>query len=334
MAAALTSSRQTGEAKSAGTPKVAALRAAAVLSGAAATIHVWAALGHFREWWGYGLIFLATAVVQAVFAAGLLRRPDQPFLLAVVAGNLAIVGGYVLTRTVGVPFLGPHAWHPEKVGALDLAATASEVALAVAVVPLLVGGYRAAVGHALLLFGVAGALAAGGWGVLASLGAEPPAASVGSWAQVPGGLLRVDRVAPERMAPMQMNKFGEQGMSMGASTGMDMAPDGQRRFAVDVTLAAGEGGELAYSPDRFRLTGAGVEATAPIRDTLSEGSVPAGGRISGTLVFQAPETAEDLKVSLSDGGTPVALPLEPTASKNEGATGGNTDGNAGGGHDH
>lgn len=328
MAAALTLPRNARDGEAAATPKMAVLCAAAALSVAAALVHVWAAFQHFQQWWGYGAMFLATAAVQAIFAAGLLRWPGQQFLLAVVAGNLSIAGGYVVTRTIGMPFLGPHAWHPESVGTLDLAATVSEIALAVAVVTLLVGRYRAAVGYATLLFGVVGALGAGGWGVVSSLGAEPPAAQVGSWVQAPGGLMRVDRVAPESMAAMQMDKFAEQGMSMGAPTGMDMAPDGQRRFAVDVTLAAGEDGELAYSPDEFRLTGAGTEGSAPLRDTLLEGTVPAGGRVSGTLVFQAPEGAEDLKLSLGDGGNPVALPLEPTSGENGG------EGGKGGGHEH
>ncbi|QIN84433.1 hypothetical protein GBA63_18630 [Rubrobacter tropicus] len=325
MAAALTSPRNVRDGEAAATPKRAVLCAAAALSVAAVLIHVWAAFQHFQQWWGYGAMFLATAAVQAIFAAGLLRRPGQQFLLSVVAGNLSIAGGYVVTRTVGMPFLGPHAWHPEKVGGLDLAATASEVALAVAVITLLVGRYRAAVGHVLLLFGVVGALSAGGWGISSSLGAEPPAARVGSWVQAPGGLLRVDRVAPESMAAMQMDKFAEQGMSMGDPMGMDMAPEGQRRFAVDVTLAAGEGGDLAYSADDFRLTGEGMEGAGPLRTTLTDGPVPAGGRISGTVVFQAPEDADGLELSLGVGGDPVALPLEPTSGEN---------GGDGGGHEH
>ena len=39
-------------------------------------------------------------------------------------------------RTVGVPFIGPHAWHPEEVGRLDLAATTLELLLVVALVAL------------------------------------------------------------------------------------------------------------------------------------------------------------------------------------------------------
>ena len=343
MAATLTSPSKVAETKDAPaapaataptkSSRSATLRAAAALSAAAALVHLWVAPQHLQEWWGYGALFLATAAAQMIFAAGLLRSPGQPFLLAGVAGNLSIVVGYVVTRTVGVPFVGPHAWHPEGVGPLDVAATASEMALVVVVITLLVGRYRAAVGHALLSAGVAFALSAGAWGTFASIGAEPPAAKIGGWVDASGGLLRVDRVAPESMAAMQMGKFAEQGMSMGSATGMDMAPDGQRRFAVDVTLAAPEDGELAYSTDEFRLTGAGLEGTGPHRDTLSEGSIPAGSRVSGTLVFQAPEDADGLELRLGEGGDPVALPLEPISGNGGGEDGG-AEGGAGGGHQH
>jgi hypothetical protein len=53
-------------------------------------------------------------------------------LLAGVAGNLAIVALYLLTRTVGIPLFGPEAGRVEAVGFADVCATASEVGIGVA----------------------------------------------------------------------------------------------------------------------------------------------------------------------------------------------------------
>jgi hypothetical protein len=115
------------------------LRPAAALSLAAALIHVWAMPEHFREWWAYGALFLLAALAQGLFGVALLRWPRRPLFLAGIAGNLSVVTFYIMTRTVGVPFFGPHAWHPEPVGALDLTATTAEVSLVVALVALAKG---------------------------------------------------------------------------------------------------------------------------------------------------------------------------------------------------
>ena len=138
------------------------VRYAAALSLTAASIHLWAAPEHLGEWWGYGTFFLATALGQGLYGVALLLhglgRPRSLLLLGAV-GNLAIVVLYVLTRTVGVPLLGPHAGEVEGVAPLDLAATTSELVLVVALAALardrdLLGGRRgtAAFGLALALF--------------------------------------------------------------------------------------------------------------------------------------------------------------------------------------
>src|SRR3712207_7654250 len=63
----------------------------------------------------------------------LFRSPSRPLLLLLgVGGNLSIVVLYLLTRTVGIPFFGPHAGEVEGVGVADLSATAAELALVVA----------------------------------------------------------------------------------------------------------------------------------------------------------------------------------------------------------
>ena len=108
------------------------LYAAAGLSLLAASIHLWVAPEHFEEWWGYGAFFLVAAAAQALYAPLLLRLPTRAVLLAGVAGNLAIVGLYLLTRTVGIPLFGPEAGEVEGIGFADVCATASEAGIAMA----------------------------------------------------------------------------------------------------------------------------------------------------------------------------------------------------------
>jgi FtsP/CotA-like multicopper oxidase with cupredoxin domain len=110
---------------------------AAALTVVAASVHAWATPEHFEEWWGYGVFFLLVAAAQGVYGPALLRWPRRPVLLAGIVGNLAIIALYLVTRTVGVPFFGPHAGEVEEVGVIDLVATLAEVALVVALAALL-----------------------------------------------------------------------------------------------------------------------------------------------------------------------------------------------------
>ncbi len=98
----------------------------------AASMHAWVMPEHFEEWWGYGVFFLLVAAAQGFYGVALLRRPGPPLFLLGIAGNLAVVVLYVVTRTVGIPFLGPHAGEVEEVGILGLSATVVEVALVIA----------------------------------------------------------------------------------------------------------------------------------------------------------------------------------------------------------
>jgi hypothetical protein len=108
--------------------RVTAPLAAALLSLAVAWVHLAYAASHFRQWWAYGAFFVAAGAGQALFAPLVLRRPWPAVLYAGIAGNAAIVGMYVLTRTAGPP-LGPHARVPEPAGPIDLATTAGEIVL-------------------------------------------------------------------------------------------------------------------------------------------------------------------------------------------------------------
>ena len=116
------------------------LYAAAVFSLLAALMHLWAMPGHFEEWWGYGTFFLVSAVAQGAYGAALLRLPSRPLLVLGIGGNLSIVALYLLTRTVGIPFFGPHAGEVEGVGVSDLLATGAELALVVALGAVLLRG--------------------------------------------------------------------------------------------------------------------------------------------------------------------------------------------------
>lgn len=160
-------------------------------------------------------------------------------------------------------------------------------------------------------------LIAGVWGFSSSLAAGPAPVRTGEAVEVPGGLMRVDKVTPEHMAPMQMDKFAKKGMNM---SGMvpDMTPKGFRRFSVDVTLVGQESGGLAYSVDRFRISGEGTKETKPLRGEFEPGTVPEGSVVSGTMIFQVPEDAKGLRMSF-DGGTPVALDLKPGKAGNGGS---------------
>ena len=123
----------------------AVLYAASALSMVAALTHLWAMLGHFEEWWVYGFFFLVAAVAQGLYGIAVLRRPGMPLLLSGVAGNLAVIFLYVVTRTTGVPFFGPHAGEVEGIGGVDLVATMAEVALVCVLAALLRPGRLEAV---------------------------------------------------------------------------------------------------------------------------------------------------------------------------------------------
>jgi hypothetical protein len=106
---------------------VTTLHVGAALSLLAAIIHLWVMPEHFEEWWGYGTFFLVVAIAQGLYALFLLRRPGRPILLLGVAGNLIVVILWVVTRTSGIPLVGPHAGEVEEVGALDLLCTLAEL---------------------------------------------------------------------------------------------------------------------------------------------------------------------------------------------------------------
>lgn len=117
---------------------------AATLSLAAAAIHLVAAPDHLQEWWGYGSFFLIAAGAQAVFGLLLLGQPwrfdeqgdydparNEPLVRTLLTTAVVLTAGivvlYVVTRTVGIPLLGPEAGVVEPVDGAGVAATTLEV---------------------------------------------------------------------------------------------------------------------------------------------------------------------------------------------------------------
>src|SRR5215207_8781139 len=128
----------------------------------AAVIHVWAMPEHFGEWWLYGALFLLVASLQGFYGVALWRWAGRTVFILGMGGNLAIVGFYLATRTVGVPF-GPHVGEVEAVGGLGLTATMCEVALVITLAVLFWMGARESIRGAEV------ALAEGGGGAAAAL---------------------------------------------------------------------------------------------------------------------------------------------------------------------
>src|SRR4051794_20020414 len=144
-------------------PRLAAPAVAAALSLLVAWVHLAYAASHLRQWWAYGAFFVAAGAGQALFAPLVLRRPGPFVALVGIAGNLAIVGMYIVTRTAGPP-LGPHAHVPEPAGAIDLATTAAEIALVGVLLTLLGARPRRLAANLLLVGGaVLWALRLGGY---------------------------------------------------------------------------------------------------------------------------------------------------------------------------
>ena len=114
------------------------------LSIAAGVAHGLVAPEHFREWWGYGLFFGLAAIAQ-VFYGGLLliapwrydatgglrpstARTDRIFYIAGALGMAALIAVYVISRSVGIPVLGPDAGRIEPITPAGLTTKVLEAA--------------------------------------------------------------------------------------------------------------------------------------------------------------------------------------------------------------
>jgi hypothetical protein len=98
---------------------------AVVSSTAAAGVHAAVAPEHFRESLLPGWFFVGLTLLQLVWAVAVATADGRLVLRAGAAGNLAVIGLWVVTRTLGLPFglLGA----PEPVGPWDLACAGWEL---------------------------------------------------------------------------------------------------------------------------------------------------------------------------------------------------------------
>lgn len=100
----------------------------AALSAGAAAIHFAVVFEHFSEYMLYGVFFLVISWAQVIWPVVLLWRPSRLWLSLGIAGNAAVIGVYVASRTAGLPF-GPDLHDVEAVGALDVVSCVLEAAL-------------------------------------------------------------------------------------------------------------------------------------------------------------------------------------------------------------
>jgi hypothetical protein len=128
---------------------------AAGLSLVAAWIHFSYTASHWRDWWAYGVFFLAMGVFQSLCVPAILRWPRNTWVaLATIAGNLGIVAMYFYSRAIYVP-LGPHTGVVEDVGAIDMGTTAGEIVIVAIMLTLTGSRSRRVVVNLLLLTGIA-----------------------------------------------------------------------------------------------------------------------------------------------------------------------------------
>jgi hypothetical protein len=128
------------------------LMVASGLSLAAGMVHITVIPEYLGEWWGYGFFFMVVALLQLTYGLVLMMRPwafddtgahlgrphafERRIYLIGAIGNLAIVGLYLITRTLGIPLLGPEAGDVEPFTPLSVSVTLLEAFLGVALLVL------------------------------------------------------------------------------------------------------------------------------------------------------------------------------------------------------
>ena len=160
--------------------------AAALLSAGAAAIHASVAGPHFEEGAVYGLLFVATALFQAGWAALVLAAPSVRLLGAGVVVNAGVIGAWAVSRTFGLPY-GAEPWTDEPVAPLDLAATSFELGIIVCGILLLAtpAGTVTTSGPGMRRFAAVGAAVVTGI-ICAALATTPDAAAGHHHQDAPG----------------------------------------------------------------------------------------------------------------------------------------------------
>ena len=100
----------------------------AALSAGAGTSHAFVISDHFREFWLFGLFFIAAAAAQLTWAGLILREVNRRLIVAGGIGNAMVVLLWIASRTTGLP-LGPERWEREGVNTIGVVATGMELAL-------------------------------------------------------------------------------------------------------------------------------------------------------------------------------------------------------------
>jgi hypothetical protein len=96
----------------------------------AGVIHLAVVSEHAAEWWLFGVFFLVLGVVQIAWAAAAMEGNELPVPRLFATLNAAVIGVWVVSRTIGVP-VGPEPWVTEAVGVADVIATSLEAVVVV-----------------------------------------------------------------------------------------------------------------------------------------------------------------------------------------------------------
>jgi hypothetical protein len=128
------------------------------LSWGAGLIHLQAAGDHIEEYVLFAVFFALLATAQFVWGVAICRSPARGLLGAGAVVSLLVVMLWAVSRTIGLP-IGPEAWSPEPVGAIDAIASLDEVFLALLVILQLCAGRAGALQRGLRHVATAGGVA-------------------------------------------------------------------------------------------------------------------------------------------------------------------------------
>lgn len=115
---------------------------AALLLAGAAAIHFAVVPVHLMEHLAWGIFFVCVGIAQFGLAIAVLLAPSRRLFAGALAGTLAIIGIWLLSRTAGVP-IAPVPWRPEPVGFPDVTATLLEAVTCLLLILLIWRPHRA-----------------------------------------------------------------------------------------------------------------------------------------------------------------------------------------------